>query len=209
MSNAKQTPSLTVGPWFSYGLTPEDYGRTGIATGMVAGPGVEGQRIRIAGRVFDGVGQPVPDALLEVWQANANGRYAHAADSRATAPLQAGFSGFGRVSTDAEGHYAFDTIKPGRVPAGRGNVRANALQAPHLNLIVFARGLLAHLYTRVYFADEAAANAEDPILALIAPARRGTIIARQTGAAGIGPATAPYALDIHLQGDNETVFFEA
>ena len=194
----KQTPSMTVGPWFSYGLTPKEYGRTGLATGVIARPGIAGARVKLSGRVLDGAGTPMPDAMLEVWQANAQGRYAHAADTRGAVPLVAGFTGFGRVSTDAKGTYAFDTIKPGRVP-GRGNV----MQAPHLTLVVFARGLLSHLYTRVYFSDETAANAEDPILALVAPARRGTLIALRSG-----PADA-YTLDIHLQGDRETVFFEA
>jgi protocatechuate 3,4-dioxygenase, alpha subunit len=198
MSTRKQTPSMTVGPWFSYGLTPEDYGRKGLATGTVAKSGIPGQRLHLSGRVLDGAGQPMPDAMLEIWQANAQGRYAHAADTRAAVPLDAGFSGFGRVSTNAEGGYAFATIKPGRVPAG-----GNIMQAPHLNLTVFARGVLSHLYTRIYFSDEAAANGEDPILALVEPARRGTLVAQR---ATTGDA---YTLDIQMQGANETVFFEA
>ncbi len=202
MTTRKQTPSMTVGPWFSYGLTPEDYGRKGLATSVVAGPGVSGQRISLSGCVYDGAGKPVPDAMLEIWQANANGRYAHAADARAAVPLQSGFSGFGRVSTGPDGGYRFDTIKPGRVPAS-GLGRGNVMQAPHLNLTVFARGLLSHLFTRIYFSDEAAANGEDPVLSLVDTARRGTLIA-QRAATGNG-----CQLDIHLQGDNETVFFEA
>ena len=202
MTMKKQTPSMTVGPWFSYGLTPEDYGRKGLATGAIAGPGVPGQHITLSGCVYDGAGKPIPDAMLEIWQANADGRYAHAADARAAVPLQAGFSGFGRASTATDGCYSFTTIKPGRVPAP-GSGRGNVMQAPHLNLTVFARGLLSHLFTRLYFSDEAAANAEDPILSLVEPARRGTLIA-QRAASGDG-----YKLDIHLQGDDETVFFEA
>lgn len=198
----KQTPSQTVGPWFSYGLTPEPYGRKGLATGAMAGEGTHGQRVHLTGRVYDGAGAPVPDCMIEIWQANGHGRYAHAADTRAAVPLEKDFSGFGRVSTDANGRYSLDTIKPGRVPGPSGG-RANVMQAPHLNVIVFARGLLSHLFMRVYFSDEAAANAEDPILALVEPARRGTLVA-QRAASGDG-----YTLDIHLQGDNETVFFEA
>lgn len=202
MTTRKQTPSMTVGPWFSYGLTPEDYGRKELATGRIAGAKVQGQHITLSGCVYDGAGKPVPDAMLEIWQANANGRYAHPADSRAAVPLQAEFSGFGRVSTDPDGRYAFTTIKPGRVPAP-GSGRGNVMQAPHLNLTVFARGLLSHLFTRLYFSDGGTANAEDPILSLVEPARRGTLIA-QRSASG-----AQYALDIHLQGDNEMVFFQA
>jgi protocatechuate 3,4-dioxygenase, alpha subunit len=201
MTTRKQTPSMTVGPWFSYGLTPEAYGRTGLATGAMAQPGIEGARVSLTGRVFDGTGKPVPDAMLEIWQANAHGRYAHAADTRAAVPAQRGFAGFGRVSTDPEGRFAFSTIKPGRVPA-QGAGRGNIMQAPHLNLTVFARGLLSHLFTRIYFSDELAANAEDPVLAMVEPARRGTLIAQR---AGSGDA---FALDFHLQGDAETVFFE-
>jgi protocatechuate 3,4-dioxygenase, alpha subunit len=198
MTTNKQTPSMTVGPWFSYGLTPEDYGRKGLATGIMSGPDIQEQRITLNGRVFDGAGKPVPDAMLEIWQANTHGRYSHVADGRTAVPLQTGFTGFGRVSTDVEGRFSFATIKPGRVPA-----RGNVMQAPHLNLTVFARGLLSHLFTRLYFSDEAAANAEDPVLSLVEAARRGTLIAqRACGSDG-------YALDIHLQGDSETVFFEA
>jgi protocatechuate 3,4-dioxygenase, alpha subunit len=202
MTTNKQTPSMTVGPWFSYGLTPEDYGRKGLATGSIVGSQIPGQHTTLSGRVYDGAGKPVPDALLEIWQANANGRYAHAADARAAVPLQTGFTGFGRVSTNADGRYSFATIKPGRVPA-----RGNVMQAPHLNLTVFARGLLSHLFTRLYFSDEAAANAEDPILSLVDPARRRTLVAVRGQPHGSDPVA--YALDIHLQGDNETVFFEA
>lgn len=202
MTTRKQTPSQTVGPWFAYGLTPEAYGREGLATGVIAGPEIAGQRMTLSGRVLDASGHPLPDAMLEIWQANAGGRYAHPADSRTSVPLQAGFTGFGRVSTNPEGRYHFSTIKPGRVPAG-GAARGNVLQAPHLNLIVFARGLLSHLYTRVYFSDEGPANAEDPVLGLIEPSRRPTLVAQRT------PTGDGYTLDINLQGENETVFFEA
>ncbi len=132
---AGQTPSQTVGPFFAYGLVPEAYGWPGVAGGRIAGDGVPGTRIRLTGRVFDGAGAPVPDALVEVWQADADGNYPTAEAQRAGA-----FRGFGRVATDADGGFAFETVKPGRVP-GRGN----ALQAPHLTLVIFARGLLHHL----------------------------------------------------------------
>ena len=206
----KQTPSMTVGPWFSYGLTPEEYGRTGLATGTMASAGVPGARIRLAGRVLDGAGQPMPDAMLEVWQANAQGHFAHPADisaNLAATPGLGGFTGFGRVSTDAQGRYAFETIKPGRVPAG-GSQRRNVTQAPHLSLTVFARGLLSHLYGRVYFSDEASANAEDLVLALVPEARRATLIAQRLAGSG-ATGSDTYTLDIHLQGEHETVFFEA
>ena len=147
----KQTPSQTVGPWFAYGLTPESYGHKGIADGRMATAATKGQRLALTGCLFDGTGAPVPDAMLEVWQANAQGRYRHPADARAAVPIDESFTGFGRVATGKDGRYAIETIKPGRVPA-----RGNVLQAPHLNLIVFSRGLLSHLYTRVYFSDEEA-----------------------------------------------------
>ena len=203
MSGKKQTPSMTVGPWFSYGLTPEGYGRKGLATETIARADTHGQPVNLSGRVLDGAGKPMPDAMLEIWQANAHGRYAHEADGRAAVPLEAGFTGFGRVSTDAQGRYAFQTIKPGRIPAPRSGRGGNIMQAPHLNLTVFARGLLSHLYTRIYFSDEAVANGEDPILALIEPSRRGTLVAQRSG------TSDAYTLDIHMQGDDETVFFEA
>ena len=137
-----------------------------------------------------------PGAL---WQADAEGRYCHPRDR--WPPARGGFTGFGRSATDAEGAYAFETQKPGRVRAGPGDGKG-ALQAPHASLVVLARGLLAHLYTRVYFADEAEANAGDPVLAQVPPARRRTLIAvRAPGSALI------YRHDVVLQGADETVFF--
>lgn len=192
----KQTPSQTVGPYFAYGLTPEQYG---YPLASIAGPTLtdaetEGQRIRIEGRVLDGEGAPVDDAMIEIWQADARGRYAHPADERSS---NAGFSGFGRVGTgtDPELRYVFETIKPG--PVGPG-------QAPHASLIVFARGLLSHAYTRVYFADEAEANAADPVLASVPAARRDTLIAAREERDG----QVVYRFDIVLQGERETVFFD-
>lgn len=196
----KQTPSQTVGPFFAYGLTPEGYGRRGIAGNLLVTPATLGERIRIEGRVLDGKGQPVNDALIEIWQANAAGRYRHAGDARDAVPLDPSFTGFGRTLTDASGAFRFDTIKPGRVP-GRGN----ALQAPHIGLIVLARGMPNHAYSRIYFSDEAQANGEDAVLAAVEPGRRKTLIAERRDEAGGGV----YRFDIRLQGDDETVFFDA
>src|SRR5690348_15452533 len=167
------TPSQTVGPYFAYALTPRDYGRPEIFTGILATPQTPGQRIRIEGRVLDGDGIPVTDAMVEIWQADATGRHAgsrRAASGGSTLP-NTGFTGFGRVGTDAEESYAFETVKPGPVPGPNGQP-----QAPHINVSLFARGVLRRLFTRIYFADETA-NAEDPILALV-PERRDTLIAR-------------------------------
>ena len=187
------TPSQTVGPFFHLGLDRPEW--SDLARGHPAG-----ERIAIEGRVLDGDGLPVPDAMIEIWQANAAGRYKHPDDHQEDKPLDPNFRGFGRVATDAEGRFRIATIKPGAVP-GRGN----SLQAPHLNLAVFARGLLIHLFTRLYFADEAAANAADPLLSAIEDegARR-TLIARR--AEGGGPAR--YRFDIVLQGEGETVFLD-
>ena len=156
----KQTSSQTVGPFFSFGLVPEAYGRRGIAGNVLATPATKGERIRIVGHVLDGKGAPVTDAMLEIWQANAAGRYRHVADRRDAVPLDETFSGFGRTLTDDDGAFHFDTIKPGRVP-GRGN----ALQAPHIGLVVLARGMPNHAYSRIYFSDETKANGEDAVAA--------------------------------------------
>jgi protocatechuate 3,4-dioxygenase alpha subunit len=192
MSDWKQTPSQTVGPYFAYGLTARQYNypQTSIADGTMAGEDVEGERIRVEGRVLDGDGVPVPDAMIEIWQADAQGRFAHPADTRGS---NAGFTGFGRTGTgtDPKCRFIFDTIKPGAAADG---------EAPHLNVIVFMRGLLTHVYTRIYFADEAAANAADPVLSAVPADRRDTLIATREG--------NTYRLDIHMQGPKETVFFE-
>lgn len=192
----KQTPSQTVGPYFAYALTAPQYGYdfTAVAGGRMADGQTPGEHITLVGRVLDGAGEPVEDALIEVWQADAEGRYAHPADDRGS---NARFSGFGRVGTgaDPERRFLFHTVKPGRI---------DAEQAPHLTLIVFMRGLLSHLYTRVYFADETAANDADPVLRSVPPDRRATLLAHreETSAAPL------YRFDIHLQGDAETVFFD-
>jgi protocatechuate 3,4-dioxygenase alpha subunit len=192
----KQTPSQTVGPFFAYGLTPEQYGYPfrALAGAKLVDDDTPGERVRITGRVLDGEDNPVPDAMIEIWQADGEGRYAHPADARAS---NVRFAGFGRcgTGTDPENRFVFDTIKPGALGDG---------QAPHLNVIVFMRGMLSHVYTRIYFADEAEANARDPILTSVDEARRHTLIAaRETT-----PAGTVYRLDLRMQGPDETVFFD-
>ena len=191
------TPSQTVGPYFKYGLTPNgDYDWNDAFTSNLITADASGERIRVEGRVFDGQGQPVPDAMLEVWQADAQGRFSDPQDKRALPNTK--FRGFGRCGTDANGAYVFDTIKPGSVPDADGKP-----QAPHILLAVFARGMLRHFYSRIYFSDEAA-NAGDPVLALVPADRRATLIATREA----GDGNAVYRLDLRLQGENETVFFD-
>jgi protocatechuate 3,4-dioxygenase alpha subunit len=182
------TPSQTIGPFFAYALTPRAYGGPELATGQMAQEGAPGERIRIAGAVYDGDGAPVPDAMIEIWQADPQGRF--------HAPGNAGFTGFGRVETTEAGSFVIETVRPGAVPGPGGSP-----QAPHLSVSVFARGLLVRLATRIYLPDEAA-NAADPVLALVPEARRGTLIAQRE-------EDGSYRFDIRLQGDGETVFFEA
>jgi protocatechuate 3,4-dioxygenase alpha subunit len=159
-------------------------------------PETQGLRIRLEGYVYDGDGQGVPDAMIEIWQANHHGRYRHPADQRAL-PLDPTFSGFGRCGSDASGFYWFETIKPGRVPFDD-----RRMQAPHICVAVFARGLLNHLMTRAYFADEPA-NPEDPVLGYVPAERRGTLLAQRQNA----DDAMVYRFDIVLQGVGETVFF--
>ena len=196
----KQTAGQTIGPYFAYCLTPEPWGRKGIASNRLTAPDTPGEHILVQGRIIDGNGDPVNDALVEVWQANAAGRYRHPADARTDLPIDEAFTGFGRCMTGKDGEFSFDTVKPGRVP-GRGN----QVQAPHISLIIQARGMLSHAFTRLYFSDEAAANAEDAVLGSVEEARRGTLIAQREDTAG-GPV---YTFNIVLQGDDETVFFDA
>ncbi len=195
---AGQTPSQTVGPYFAYGLTPELYRfpHRSAVTDQPLQRDTEGERIRIEGRVLDGKGEPIPDAMIEIWQANAHGRYNHPADQRQDNRLDPAFKGFARTGTgvDPEQRFVVDTVKPGAIGDG---------QAPHLNVILFMRGLLTHLYTRIYFSDEAA-NADDPVLALLPEDRRATLIAERDET----PAGITYRIDIHMQGRNETVFFD-
>jgi protocatechuate 3,4-dioxygenase alpha subunit len=191
----ERTPSQTVGPYLHIGMTQGAYGAREIFGSEVAGPGVAGSRIRIEGRVFDGEGNPVPDALVETWQADAEGRYAHPADGRPLASNS--FRGFGRCATDKAGRFHFLTIKPGPVPGPTGN------QAPHINVGVFARGMLKRTFTRIYFAGDAE-QADDAVLALVPVERRATLIARPD------PATPGlFRFDIRLRGDAETVFLDA
>lgn len=193
-SRLGQTPSQTVGPYFSMRL-----GREG--DNVLAGPGVSGERIRIEGRVLDGERNHVEDALVEIWQANGGGRYRHPDDPRTEVRLDQGFTGFGRAATDfTTGLYWFETIKPGPVPDPEGEP-----QAPHVNVIVQARGMLNPSFTRLYFSDEAAANATDYLLRSVPAARRPTLIAQR-----IDETAAPrrYRFDIRFQGDDETVFFD-
>jgi protocatechuate 3,4-dioxygenase alpha subunit len=191
------TPSATVGPFFLFGLIPSTYGGTDIITNNLVTPDASGEKIRIEGRVFDGDGAPVPDALIEIWQADAAGRYAHPADTRALP--NARFKGFGRSPTDSEGRYSFDTIKPGAVPGPNGQI-----QAPHIAVNLFSRGVLKQMVTRIYFSDEAA-NSSDPVLGLVPQGRRATLVAQRRARDG----QPVYAFDFRMQGEDETVFFEA
>jgi protocatechuate 3,4-dioxygenase, alpha subunit len=181
------TPFQTLGPFFDFGLVIPD-------GDLVARPAAEGRHILIEGVVRDGAGEVLPDGLVEIWQANAAGRYRHPGDGDNRA-LDPAFDGFGRVATDAGGRFSFKTVMPGRVAGPDGK-----LQAPHLAVGVLARGLLTRLVTRIYFEDEPS-NADDQILALVPAGRRHTLIAK---------AVAPerYRFDIHLQGEGETVFFD-
>ena len=190
---AGQTPSQTVGPFFAYGLTPEQYGYpfTSIADGRMAEEGASGEHIRVIGQVLDGEGVAISDAMVEIWQADAQGHYARPREPASNT----GFSGFGRhgTGTDPENRFIFDTVKPGTV---------DAEQAPHINVIVFMRGLLTHAYTRLYFSDEADANARDPVLNSVPEDRRRTLIANRQDDG------RTYRFDIRMQGDDETVFFD-
>jgi len=189
------TPTQTVGPFFSPALLRE--GQNILVTDKTAG-----QRIRVEGRVVDGAGDAVPDAMIEIWQANSYGRFNHPRDTR-DLPLDPEFGGWGRSGTEADGLYWFETVKPGPVPFdGDGGDR---MQAPHLSVTVHARGMLNHAQTRLYFEDEAA-NATDPVLTLVPADRRATLIARREEADG-PEGQAVYRLDIVLQGRGETVFF--
>ena len=182
------TTSHTVGPYYHIGLTWLN--REDLTT-----PQTLGERVAITGQVVDGNGDFVNDAMLEVWQANAAGKYDHVEDDQ-DKPLDPNFEGFGRVPVDAEGRFRFTTIKPGTVPGLNGTT-----QAPHLVVLVFARGLVKHLLTRIYF-DGEPANVADPLLECVPAERRGTLLAK-ADASGI------YQWNVILQGtDTETVFFD-
>ena len=189
-----QTPSQTVGPYFAYGLTPEQYGYAyGSVFGPVlARPHAHGAHIRIVGQVLDGEGTPIDDALVEILHADAAGRYVTSA-AQAEAD---GFAGFGRCGTGASAHreFVFDTVKPGAADG----------EAPHVDVIVTMRGLPSHAFTRLYFPDETQANARDPLLQAVPAARRDTLVARRLDL----PGGVVYRFDIHMQGERETVFLD-
>jgi protocatechuate 3,4-dioxygenase alpha subunit len=181
------TPSQTVGPFFAFGLLEPPMEE------MVSAdvPGA----IRIEGTVYDGRGEPVPDAMIEVWQAGPSGRYADPQDPRDWLPLDRDFTGFGRSGTDSTGRFWFRTIKPGVVPWVDGSP-----QAPHIEVSVFARGLLHRLVTRIYFPDETEANHTDPLLSSVPVEIRSTLVAVERD--GV------LRFDIRLQGEGETCFFQ-
>lgn len=185
------TSSQTVGPFFAHALLRSDAIRN-----VLTQPETSGERIRIEGRVLDGDGLPVPDAMVEIWQANAHGRYNHSGD-RGPAHLEPSFLGFGRSGTAEDGSYWFETIKPGRV-----QFYPEQFQAPHICVTIFSRGLLNHLVTRLYFEDEQT-NAEDPILLCVPDERRSTLLARRENRGGM----IVYRFDIVMQGAGETAFF--
>jgi protocatechuate 3,4-dioxygenase, alpha subunit len=188
-TNPVPTPSQTVGPYFRMELTTDEH-----CVRCVAGPHVKGERAWITFRVLDGDGVPVNDAMLEIWQADSNGKYNHPDDPQPK-QLDPGWIGFGRLGAGEDGRCVLETIKPGRVSNG-------TLQAPHLSVAVFARGMLKQLYTRVYFAGDAA-NDEDPILQLVPQDRRDTLLAQRDPA-----RPGHWMFDVRLQGDLETVFFD-
>jgi protocatechuate 3,4-dioxygenase, alpha subunit len=179
------TPYQTVGPFFDFALAVP-------GSQVLTAEGIDGRRITLEGIVLDGARQPVPDALIEIWQADASGRYAHPADGGPG--NTSGFRGFGRCGTDDDGRFAFTTILPGRVPG------PNGLQAPHVVLGVLGRGVLTRLVTRVYFEGEPS-NEEDGVFRLVPEHRRSTLLAREL-------APDRYEFNIVLQGANETVFFD-
>lgn len=183
------TPSQTVGPFLTIGLPWPD--------GPEVVPAGTKDAIVIGGRVFDGAGEPVPDALVETWQADPDGRFDHPDDPRGPlASAVAGFRGFGRCATDAQGQYRIVTLRPGPLPFPGGGT-----EAPHLNVSVFARGLLDRVVTRIYLGDEPGANLDDPVLNAISDQRRRATLLAMAG-------DGEYTFDIWLQGDQETVFFE-
>ncbi|CAN5878231.1 protocatechuate 3,4-dioxygenase subunit alpha [soil metagenome] len=200
-----QTPSQTIGPFFSIRLSGE-------GQNVLCDVETQGERIRIEGRVLDGDRAPIEDALIELWQANAAGRYRHPADDRDAIAVETGFTGFGRAASGVDtGAFWFETVKPGAVPGPD-----EALQAPHVSLIVQARGMLLPSFTRVYFSDEPDANAHDPVLSQVPRGRRATLIAERApgsdpavpAVSAVSAVSAVYRYDIVFQGDHETVFFD-
>ncbi|SIT46773.1 Protocatechuate 3,4-dioxygenase alpha chain [Paraburkholderia ribeironis] len=194
MTTLKQTPSQTVGPYFAYGLVPQqyDFDYKSLFTSVLADREAAGEHITIIGQVFDGDGKVVGDAMIEMSQVDSNGHYPESREEIA----KTGFRGFARVGTGTDLHKRFivETVKPGRVSPD---------EAPHVNVIVTMRGMLLHTFTRIYFEDEAQANEKDAVLAAVPADRRGTLIARRDA-----NAANVYRFDIHMQGDKETVFFD-
>lgn len=199
LNRLKETPSQTAGPYIHIGATPNFVGNDGVYPAdlgvTMVNEKTKGERIAITGRVIDGSGAALRDALLEIWQADADGLFNSRSEMRGTADPE--FTGWGRQPVDLEtGIYRFETIKPGRVPFPDGR-----LQAPHIMVWIVARGINMGLHTRMYFSDEEAANADDPVLARIEHQMRvPTLIAKADG--------NRYTFDIYLQGENETVFFD-
>ena len=203
LATLSETASQTAGPYVHIGLAPHAAGFDIFENNIshvLSGPDTVGERIAIEGRVIDGSGTPLRDVLLEIWQANANGRYNHPAD-RQEKPLDRSFQGWGRACSDFEtGLYRFETIKPGAVEGRNGRI-----MAPHINFWIVARGINIGLNTRMYFSDETAANSADPVLNLIEwEVRRKTLVAER----GERDGQVVYRFDIRLQGEQETVFFD-
>ncbi|PRE23560.1 protocatechuate 3,4-dioxygenase subunit alpha [Burkholderia multivorans] len=196
MTTLKQTPSQTVGPYFAYGLCPQqyDYDLKSLFTPTLAAPHAEGEHVLLVGQVFDGDGNVVSDAILEFTQVDGASRYPASRDDIA----KSGFTGFARVGTgtDPQHRYVVETVKPGRIGAD---------DAPHVNVTVMMRGILTHAFTRLYFDDEAAANANDPVLNAVPAERRATLVAKRDAQPG---RPVVYRFDIRMQGPDETVFFD-
>ncbi|MPW21479.1 protocatechuate 3,4-dioxygenase subunit alpha [Paraburkholderia sp. CNPSo 3157] len=195
MTTLKETPSQTVGPYFAYGLCPQQYNfdLKSLFTGTLAEREAAGEHITLVGQIFDGNGEVIGDAMLEVSQVDSEGRYPQSREEVA----KTGFRGFARFGTGTDPHKRFiiETVKPGR---------ASPEDAPQLSVILTMRGMLLHTFTRVYFDDEAAANDKDPVLASVPAERRATLIAKREERGG----KVVYRFDIHMQGPNETVFFD-
>lgn len=194
-SNFGQTPSQTVGPYFAYGLTATQYGYdfNQPFDAQVALDGARGERIQLVGRVIDGDSKPINDAMVEICQPDGEGHYpTSVGDAKAR-----GFRGFGRVGTgtDAQNRFVFHTVKPGANASG---------EAPFINAVVTMRGMLLHAFTRIYFSDEAKANRQDAVLQSVPAERRKTLVAERSVEGGL----VTYRFDIHMQGDEETVFFD-
>jgi len=203
LDHLKETPSQTAGPYIHIGATPNFSGIEGVYAQdlgkTMVGRDAKGERITIVGRVLDGLGEPLKDALIEIWQADAAGLYNSQQEKRGKADPH--FTGFGRQATDyVTGEYRFETIKPGAVPFVDGRP-----MAPHITFWIVARGINVGLHTRMYFSDEAAANAKCPVLARLEHQRRvDSLVAQRSDKGG----RATYHFDIRLQGENETVFFD-